>query len=149
MAPVPMANLPWQISVFTVIDHSSSFSQVLRRWWFVRRRFHYSIAGRQIGHVRVRVWLKEHNVTDRDADGDAYDECAARTKLQDATDWAPLTCKLWSVCEPCSELQTLDSGALRPGAKSLTQEHRPDIQSHDNSSSRWALFFAYIVRCVW
>src|ERR1700745_1299062 len=65
---------------------------------------------------------------------------AARTKLQDATDWAPLTCKLWSVCEPCSELQTLDSGALRPGAKSLTQEHRPDIQSHDNSSSRWALF---------
>src|SRR5262249_15702713 len=65
---------------------------------------------------------------------------AARTKLQDATDWAPLTCKLWSVCEPCSELQTLDSGALRPGAKSLTQKHRPDIQSHDNSSSRWAFF---------
>ena len=29
---------------------------------------------RQIGHVRVRVWLKEHNLTDRDADGDAYDE---------------------------------------------------------------------------
>ena len=41
---------------------------------FVRRRVHYGIAGRQIGHVRVRVWLKEHNVTDRDADGDAYDE---------------------------------------------------------------------------
>src|SRR5215470_16027918 len=71
---------------------------------------------------------------------------AARTKLQDATDWAPLTCKLWSVCEPCSELQTLGSGALRPGATSLPQKHRPNIQSHDNSSSRWA-FYAYIVRC--
>src|SRR5262249_32083693 len=71
---------------------------------------------------------------------------AARTKLQDATDWAPLTCKLWSGCEPGSELQTRDSVALRPCAKSLTQKHRPDIQSHDNSSSRWA-FFAYNVRC--
>src|SRR5215475_10042267 len=72
---------------------------------------------------------------------------AARTKLQDATDWAPLTCKLWSVREPCSELQTLDSGALRPGAKSLTQQHRPDIQSHDNSRLTLGAFFAYIVRC--
>jgi hypothetical protein len=27
-----------------------------------------------LAYVRVRVWLKEHNVTDRDADGDAYDE---------------------------------------------------------------------------
>jgi hypothetical protein len=34
----------------------------------------HGIAGRQIGHVRFRVWLKEHNVTDRDADGDAYDK---------------------------------------------------------------------------
>ena len=30
--------------------------------------------GGQFGHVQVRVWLKEHNVTDRDADGNAYDE---------------------------------------------------------------------------
>ena len=41
---------------------------------FRQARFHHGIAGRQIGRVRVRVWLKEHNVTDRDADGDAYDE---------------------------------------------------------------------------
>ena len=44
----------------------------VRQEW--RRRFHHGIAGRQIGHVRFRVWLKEHNVTDRDADGDAYDK---------------------------------------------------------------------------
>jgi hypothetical protein len=32
------------------------------------------MAGREIGHVRVRAWLKEHNITDPDADGNAYDE---------------------------------------------------------------------------
>src|ERR1700756_1134710 len=72
---------------------------------------------------------------------------AARTKLQDATDWAPLTCKLWSVCEPCSELQTLDSGALRPGAKSLTKKHRSRYPITRQFELTLGFFFAYIVRC--
>jgi len=32
-----------------------------------------SLGGRS-GTFDFRAWLKEHNVTDRDADGDAYDE---------------------------------------------------------------------------
>src|SRR5262245_21949387 len=66
---------------------------------------------------------------------------AARTKLQDATDWAPLTCKLWSVCEPCSELLTLDSGRFDRGQKSsrypITRQFELTLGA----------FFAYIVRC--
>src|SRR5262249_15450395 len=65
---------------------------------------------------------------------------AARTKLQDATDWAPLTCKLWSVCEPCSELQTLDSGRFDRG-KIVPISNHTTIRAHVGR------FFAYIVRC--
>src|SRR5262249_22984392 len=71
---------------------------------------------------------------------------AARTKLQDATDWAPLTCKLClSVCEPCSELQTLDSGST--GGKKFNTRTSFRLSNHTTIRAHVGRFFAYIVRC--